>query len=557
METDSGSSHFAALEDFLQCASCCAGIDVLLQHLLDVIGKHSLAEQILIILANADDPESRLWVGTGIDQPVLEDLLDKTAGMMEGTPQGVFSFPGSVDRVFIHAEGGQGMRVGLFATLPGNDGQEKQFRERTLKILASILNMAVARMQPRAEEFERLQSIVQIKQEWEATVDNLPELICLLDEDGRVVRTNRTLEKWGLGSVMTVRGKSVHEVLHPECSDSNCALAIQWNDIWRDSVRSRFEICEFFDHYGQRDIRLSVRRSDCNKRSADDFEYFSVLIAEDVSEKKWEEHLVSDYSEELYRRLQTQAAELATMSCDLDGERLHKKKMKKILQKSEKMRKTLSTRLLTAQEEERKRIAAELHDGIGQSISAAKFRLEQVLMRMDDTRERADVLELQNTVEHLHHTVEDLRRMSMGLRPSMLDDLGLLPTLRWFCREFMATFSHINLATDFEIDESGLSEDQVNMIFRIVQEGMNNISKHAQASNVSVRLYSEGEKTILEIRDDGLGFDLNSKAAGEGFGLNSMRERALLSGGHMLIDSRPGQGTRLRVSWSSGDDPGQ
>ena len=557
METDSGSNHFAASEDFLQCASCCAGIDVLLQHLLDVIGKHGLADQILIILANADDPESRLWVGTGMDQPVLEDLLDKTAGMMEGAPQGVFSFPGSVDRAFIHAEGGPGMRIGLFATLPGNDSREKLLWERTLRILASILNMAVVRMRPRAEEFERLQNIVQIKQEWEATVDNLPELICLLDEDGRVVRTNRTLEKWGLGSVMTVRGKSVHEALHPECNDGNCTLATQWNDIWRASVRSRFEICEFFDHYGQRDIRLSVRRSDCRKRSADDFEYFSVLIAEDVSEKKWEEHLVSDYNEELYCRLQNQAAELATMSCDLNGERLHKRKMKKILQKSEEMRKTLSARLLTAQEEERKRIAAELHDGIGQSISAAKFRLEQVLMRMDDTRGQADVLELQNTVDHLHHTVEDLRRMSMGLRPSMLDDLGLLPTLRWFCREYLATFSHINLAMDFEIDETELSADQVNMIFRIVQEGMNNVSKHAQASNVSVRLYPEDEKIILEIRDDGVGFDLNSKTAGEGFGLNSMRERALLSGGDMLIDSQPGQGTRLRVSWSSGDCPGQ
>ena len=557
METDSGSNHFVALEDFLQCASCCAGIDVLLQHLLDVIGKYGLADQVLIILANADDPESRLWVGTGMDQPVLEALLDKTVGMMEGTPQGVFSFPVAVDRVFIHAEAGQGMRIGLFASLPENDRLEKQQWERTLRILTSILNMAVVRMQPGAEEFARLQSIVQIKHEWETTVDNLPALICLLDEDGKVVRTNRTLEKWGLGSVTAVRGKSIHEVLHPECDDGNCTLATQWSDIWRDSMRSRFEICEFFDHYGQRDIRLSVRRSDCEKRTADEFEYFSVLIAEDVSEKKWEEHLVSDYSEELYRRLQSQAADLATMSSDLNGERLHKKKMKKILQQSEEMRKNLSTRLLTAQEEERKRIAAELHDGIGQSISAAKFRLEQVLMRMDDARERAHVLELRNTVDHLHHTVEDLRRMSMGLRPSMLDDLGLLPTLRWFCREFMATFSHINLVTDFEIDESELSEDQVNMIFRIVQEGMNNISKHAQASNISVRLYPEDGTTILEIRDDGVGFDLTSEAAGEGFGLNSMRERALLSGGQMLIESWPGQGTRLRASWSSGDRNGQ
>lgn len=549
VEMGADSTHFSAVEEFLQCASRCTGIDVLLQYMLDILKKHDLARQVMIVLANGSEPDSRLWVGHGLEQPVLKDLLEKTSSFMNSNSGNVFSFPGALDKVFIHTEGEQGIRIGLFAVFPGESSGEKPFWERSLRVLVSILGMAVTRMQPRAEEFERLQYIVQIKQQWEATVDNLPELICLLDEQGRVVRTNRTLERWGLGSVLTVRGKSIHEVLHPGCNDPGCVLQDQWNEIWRASDRSRFEICEFFDHHGQRDLRLSVRRSDCDKRSPDEFEYYSVLIAEDVSEQKWEEHLVTDYSEELYRQLQMQASELVSMSGDLNGERLHQKRMKKILKKSEEMRKTLSARLLTAQEEERKRIAAELHDGIGQSISAAKFRLEQVLMRMGQTEAPPAIEELQNTVDHLHHTVEDLRRMSMGLRPSMLDDLGLLPTLRWLCREYQASFAHIKLDTDFDIDETTLSKDQINMIFRIVQEGMNNASKHAFANRLMVRLIAKAGETTLEIEDDGLGFDLKSEKIGEGFGLSSMRERAMLTGGSMTIDSMPGKGTRLRVAW--------
>ncbi|WP_456446273.1 sensor histidine kinase, partial [Thiolapillus sp.] len=133
--------------------------------------------------------------------------------------------------------------------------------------------------------------------------------------------------------------------------------------------------------------------------------------------------------------------------------------------------------------------------------------------------------------------------------PSMLDDLGLLPTLRWLCREYQASFAHIKLDTDFDIDETTLSKDQINMIFRIVQEGMNNASKHAFANRLMVRLIAKAGETTLEIEDDGLGFDLKSEKIGEGFGLSSMRERAMLTGGSMTIDSMPGKGTRLRVAW--------
>ena len=429
-----------------------------------------------------------------------------------------------------------------------------QYIERILRLLVNILKLSIDRINPRASEFPRLQKIINAKRQWEVTVDNLPDLICLLDENGLVVRANKTLETWGLGSVVLVKGASVHDMLHPDCADNQCGLRKIWRDMWRTSVRSRFEICEFFDHFGRKDIRLSLRRRDCEISTELEMESFSVFVAEDVSNSKWDERMVEDYNEELYRKLHSQTGQLYKVSADLKWEKENHNQVKQVLKKSESICRTLSAQLLTAQEEERKRIAGELHDGIGQSISAIKFGLEHMLITTDKSDPQMDVAGIQAMVGRLQAAVEEIRRISMGLRPSMLDDLGLTATLRWLCREFQSLHKDIALDIKLDVDEKLLTEIQVDMIFRIIQEALNNISKHSQAKAASMRLTSNQERLILEIKDDGVGFDWKTGHGGQGFGLSSMRERAGLSGGTISIESKEGEGTLLRVVWAQLED---
>ena len=532
----------AAVEAFIQCAPGCQGMDVLLRRFMNVIEATNLVDQLIVVLVNSDDPESRLWISSGIEQPQLEDLLTAMyASLIDGSCADVTipMLSGISKSIDINIDADHGTRIGLFARCTGKFESNVQYVERILRLLVNVLKLSIGRISPSASGFPILQNIINAKHQWEATVDNLDDLICLLDENGLVVRANKTLETWGLGSVALVKGVSVHDMLHPDCSDKQCSLRNIWEDMWHTSMRSRFELCEFFDHFWQRDIRLSVRRRDCETSKELEMENFSILVAEDISGSKWEERLVEDYNEEMYRKVQTQTGQLDKVSADLKWERSNNIKISQVLKRSESIRQTLSAQLLKAQEEERKRIAGELHDGIGQSIGAIKFGLEHMLIAADRSDPQLDKASIRMAVNRLQLAVEEIRRISMGLRPSMLDDLGLTATLRWLCGEFQSLHKNIVLDKEFDVEEKHLTEIQVDMIFRIIQEALNNISKHSQARSASMRLTSNQKRLILEIKDDGVGFDWKAGPHGGGFGLNSMRERAKLSGG-IISMNRPG-----------------
>jgi len=211
--------------------------------------------------------------------------------------------------------------------------------------------------------------------------------------------------------------------------------------------------------------------------------------------------------------------------------------------------KVLSGKLLEAQEVERKRIASELHDSIGQSISAIKFGMENAMREYESNLPGTGTLYLRGIIDKLRDTINEVRNISMNLRPSILDDLGLKATIKWFVREFVSLFPSI--AVDLQIDmvESDLSDLQKIVIFRIIQESLNNIGKHAEANHVSVELLNTGDRLILSVKDDGKGFLPETFCAGQGFGLSSMRDRVKLTDGEFSIESAPGTGTLIRVSW--------
>jgi PAS domain S-box-containing protein len=219
-----------------------------------------------------------------------------------------------------------------------------------------------------------------------------------------------------------------------------------------------------------------------------------------------------------------------------------RKRAEQQLRESEERLRYLSTQLLMTQENERKLIASEIHDSLGSSLGAIKFRIEQVLQK-DDT---------ESIIPMIQKAIEESRRIQMALRPSSLDDLGILPTLNWFCRDFQKTYSGIHIQTQISMEEKDVPDHLKTVIYRICQEAFNNIAKHSKAKLATLSL-RKTDQIELVIEDDGQGFNPVEKlSAGDhnrGLGLTSMRERAELSGGSFVIESIHGSGTTIRLSW--------
>jgi PAS domain S-box-containing protein len=221
------------------------------------------------------------------------------------------------------------------------------------------------------------------------------------------------------------------------------------------------------------------------------------------------------------------------------------------LRESERQLRHLSARLLSAHEEERKRIAGELHDSIGASLGAIKYSIEQTRVQMLEGKATPKTLE--KLVSMTQQAIAEARRMMSDLRPSMIDDLGILPTIRWFTRQFQETYKHIRIEKTIEADEDNIPDSIKIVIFRILQESLHNIAKYSKADLVKVSLLKMNDSIELTIEDNGVGFDVYAvsrrRDSRGGLGLTSMRERAELSGGDFSIKSIIRSGTTIRASW--------
>ncbi|MGA2315299.1 MAG: PAS domain S-box protein [Thermodesulfobacteriota bacterium] len=230
-----------------------------------------------------------------------------------------------------------------------------------------------------------------------------------------------------------------------------------------------------------------------------------------------------------------------------------RKRAEEALRESENRLRSLSSQLLTVQENERKRIAMELHDGIGQLLTAVKFKVESILQVKGKGKAKAKEESLEAIIPMVKESVEEVRRIQMDLRPSTLDDLGILATLGWFCREYQKIYSRIRVQKEIDHQESEVSTPLKTVIYRVMQEALNNIAKHSKADLVYLSLRKKENKIELTIKDTGMGFDLEEILSPErskrGLGLNSMRERTELSGGTFVIESTAGKGTTIRAEW--------
>jgi signal transduction histidine kinase len=215
-------------------------------------------------------------------------------------------------------------------------------------------------------------------------------------------------------------------------------------------------------------------------------------------------------------------------------------------QQREQLRADLFRKVVGAQEAERQRIARDLHDETGQSLTAIGMGLRGLSDETSEKRRRETLSQLQSLTSD---SLKELQRIIADLRPAHLDDLGLSATLRWYASRIHELTS-ILVRADIEGDEPALDDAVKITIFRIVQEALNNIIKHADATNVNVRLDFRDKEAVIFIRDNGKGFDMDtvqSRIGRVSLGLAGMEERAMLLGGSLDISSRPNYGTEVEA----------
>lgn len=231
------------------------------------------------------------------------------------------------------------------------------------------------------------------------------------------------------------------------------------------------------------------------------------------------------------------------------------KRLNDVVLRSKHELKLLSEKLLSAQEQERKRIASELHDTVGQYLSAIKFSLDNVNVLLEGGQVASGLRSLRALLPVIQEAIFEVRRISMDLRPAILDDLGLLATLSWHCRTFQDIYANIAIEKQIEIQEGDVPAKLRTTIYRIVQEALNNVAKHAKADRVVLGLGKTGAAIELIVTDNGCGFDVGEVLKGDlgerGLGLAGMRQRCESSGGSLHIDSSSGTGTIIRAVWPS------
>jgi len=209
----------------------------------------------------------------------------------------------------------------------------------------------------------------------------------------------------------------------------------------------------------------------------------------------------------------------------------------------------LTRQLEDAKEEEKRRIARELHDEMGQLLSAIKINLKALARLPDRAQERSE--RIADAVGLVDEMIGHVRAMALDLRPPLLDELGLVPALRGYA-EGQSVRTGVPIAVEANADAEALRPETAIAAFRIVQESVHNALRHAAAKELTVSVRRDDGRLLLSVRDDGRGFDvaeaLRRAASGRHLGLAGMRERLEALGGKLEIESSPGHGAEIRAS---------
>jgi len=304
----------------------------------------------------------------------------------------------------------------------------------------------------------------------------------------------------------------------------------------RRARRRLMEVSRDFDQYSEEEVK------EVYERAEDSSVEIAVLREKEKQLQDRRRKLEEKYqsTEKTLERSQNLINRLSMVRGFLEG------RMEEITDQFEDMqdREKFVMKIIKMQEEERKRVAREIHDGPAQSLANLVMRVEVAQNMLHQDVEKADE-ELEELKSIVRSSVKDVRKIIYDLRPMSLDDLGLMPTLRRYVDDFV---DDTGIDINFEVmgEEKNLPSTHEITAFRLVQEALNNIRKHSQAKSGSVRLEFASEFLNILITDSGVGFDPAEDNL-ESYGLTSMRERCNLLDGELTIKSSRNSGTRIRI----------
>jgi signal transduction histidine kinase len=280
-----------------------------------------------------------------------------------------------------------------------------------------------------------------------------------------------------------------------------------------------------------------------------------LLVVSDVTQLVRAQQELYNLNQQLELRVQARTLELEQLNATLRAEMERREGAESELRDASVELSELSIQLMRAQELERQRIALELHDSVGQSLSAIKYTLEHAaqLTHPASISERDRRLSL--AIGQVQRVIAEVRAISTNLRPTALDDLGVISALRALCREWAEVYQGIELTVNVGLEDRDVPDALRTSAFRTIQEALNNIARHSAATRAWVSIHRTPDGLMVEVADNGCGIgpDRKSAQSSQGMGLRGLRERAAHHGGKMEIVSTPGNGTLLRISWPSNE----
>ena len=383
------------------------------------------------------------------------------------------------------------------------DDMAEQLDKHNRELLALQKDLEI-KVERRAEQLEAARNYTR------ATLDNLPDQIISVDLNYRIKSANRAMyERLGLAQKEVI-GKFCYKLTHN--NDRPCNECGEECPI--DGIKETGLPClVHHKHYGQNGIVEHVEVVAAPIRDKDDNIVEIIEIMHDISDRVNSENEIKKHAAE---------------------------------------RTELLKRLISVQEDERKRIARDLHDDVGQTLTALGLLIGNAAEELDN-KGKITSEKLQDAKKQSDQALSDIRRLVSDLRPSVLDDLGLIPAIRSYIKDRLRAFGlKVNLKVKEPIPR--LRPEKETQLFRIIQEAGTNILRHAQASKVDLSIVMHNGFIFVTVQDDGIGFDSKDKLAKNKWGLYGIEERVSNLEGSLKITSSPGQGTRIKIGIEVDED---
>ena len=401
------------------------------------------------------------------------------------------------------------------------EGLEERVAERTANLATA--NLA---LQTEIGERKRAEGTLRKERDFSAGVlDTAGALVVVLDKEGRIMRFNRACEAITGYSAPEVSGRVFWGFLVPP--EELEGVLQTWKALKSGNFPNKYE-----NRWVAKDgsVRLIAWSNTAIVNPEGEIDYI-IGTGLDITERKQIEEELRLSRDELERRVQERTEELKT-----SHQRLQQ----------------LASQLLQAQERERKRVAIELHDGLLSELAAVKMLFEGKLSLWEQGK-LSDLSEFRKISDTLSMVMKETRGIMNNLHPSILDELGLIATIHWMAGEYQKSYPHIKIQKQIEVTEKDMPGSVRVVIYRVLQEALNNFAKHGKGDLVELSLTKSNSTFTFMIRDNGQGFHVET--AVKGLGLDSMRERVEIADGKFTLESACGVGTTICASWPLSENP--